>query len=624
LTQITGSNAKIKTRLETATGYSRALRYPTAILTLGAAAIHSSVIISHFNEYVPFGLFFVAVTVSQLALVWATLIRPGRKLFAGAILGTVCILAIWLISRASGLPFGPTPGRPEPTGLADIITAIFEAVSILLFGLLTALGPRPQRKGRGCAVTLATGPTLLLGTILSFVGVLSGANPLPEAINMGSAVPGQPSISVTSLTEPPGAEPLKEFTLTTQVAKLDGHEVWTYNGTVPGPELRVTEGDRVRITLINHLPASTSIHWHGLRLPNAEDGVVGITQNAVAPGSTYTYEFVVKDPGTFWYHSHQDTQNQVPRGLYGALVVEPKQGPYYDRDYSVIIGDAQNDLGDLHLDAQPGETVRLRVISAFQEDMTGTPELLVLTGASYKVVALDGHDLNQPQELGPEVLPIGTGQRYDLVFTMPSTGQVKLFDERPKTGQRDPRTNWVSLGEGAAPELADSASLPKFDLTTYGAPANDPVAARKTFDVSQDLAISNTIGIRYGTYQFIQMFNGKSFPDTQTILVREGQYVRLRIINQTDLYHPIHLHGHFFSVISKNGTRITGSPVHLDSILVGPHETWEVAFLADNPGLWMLHCHVLVHATYGLSTMVSYVGISTPYAIGWLSGNFPE
>jgi FtsP/CotA-like multicopper oxidase with cupredoxin domain len=120
------------------------------------------------------------------------------------------------------------------------------------------------------------------------------------------------------------------------------------------------------------------------------------------------------------------------------------------------------------------------------------------------------------------------------------------------------------------------------------------------------------------------MFNGKSFPDTAPIIVREGQYVRLRFINATDEYHPIHLHGHYFSVLSKNGRAVTGSPVHLDGVLVGPHQTWEVAFLADNPGLWMLHCHVLIHAAYGLSTMVSYQGISTPYTIGSRDGNFPE
>jgi FtsP/CotA-like multicopper oxidase with cupredoxin domain len=256
--------------------------------------------------------------------------------------------------------------------------------------------------------------------------------------------------------------------------------------------------------------------------------------------------------------------------------------------------------------------------------MTGYPELLVLAGTPYRVASLDGHDLNQPTELGPELLPIGMGQRYDLVFRMPASGRVDVLDERPKTGSAEPVRLWATLGDGPAPVLDNASKLPWFDLATYGALAPDPVAQRTTFDVSQDLRIADWLGFRYGDRQLIHGFNGKAFPDGEPIIVREGQVVRLRLFNDTDEYHPIHLHGHVFSVLSKNGKPISGSPVHLDSVLVAPHETWDVAFLADNPGLWMLHCHILVHSANGLSTMVSYAGISTPYEIGTRSGNFPD
>jgi FtsP/CotA-like multicopper oxidase with cupredoxin domain len=207
---------------------------------------------------------------------------------------------------------------------------------------------------------------------------------------------------------------------------------------------------------------------------------------------------------------------------------------------------------------------------------------------------------------------------------MPAQGQVTLLDERPQTGTRQIRREWAALGDGPAPELPATDHLSRFDLTTYGEPAADPVASRASFDVSSDLRITNQPGVRYGSYEFIHMFNGQSFPDAPPIIVKEGNYVRLRIINETDEYHPIHLHGHFLHVMSRNGVPISGSPVLLDSILVGPHETWDVAFLADNPGLWMIHCHVLVHAAYGLSTMLSYAGTWTPYSIGTISGNFPD
>ena len=600
--------------------YRRGLLVPAALVTLGAAAIHFSVAPDHLQEFPLFGVLFLATGAAQVALALATLLRPGRRVFAAAALLALGCLGVWAWSRTTGLPIGPD--QPEAVGFPDVITGLFEATSVLLFGTLLLRGPRPRR--RGARWLAGSVPSGLLTALLTVVGVSAGINPLPRSVSMSMATPGMTPIPMSSLTEPPGAQPVKSFTLTTEVAQVDGRQAYTYNGTVPGPELRVTEGDRLRVTLVNHLPESTSIHWHGLRLPNAEDGVSGVTQDAVPPGGSFTYEFVVKDPGTYWYHSHQHAEQQIDSGLYGALVVEPKQGPLYDRDLVAMVGGANEQEAPLHLAAQPGQSVRLRLINAIGSDMTGTPELLVLAGAPYRVVSLDGHELNAPQQLGPELLPLGTGQRADLAFTVPASGQVEVLNERPKTGSREPRRVWATLGEGAAPTLPDAATLPRFDLTSYGLPAPDPVAARASFDVSQDLRIGNQVGFRFGQRQFIHTLNGKSFPDTAPIMVREGQYVRLRFINTTDEYHPMHLHGHVFSVLSKDGKPITGSPVHLDSVLVGPHETWEVGFLADNPGLWMLHCHVLVHSAFGLSTMVDYEGVTTPFTIGTESGNFPD
>jgi FtsP/CotA-like multicopper oxidase with cupredoxin domain len=634
--------------------YSRALLYPAALLTLGAAVIHSSVVAHHLQEYLPFGLFFIVVGAAQVALAGAIVLWPSRKLFAWAAVGTLAVLALYAVSRTVGLPFGPSEQiaglrLADPLSLflelatangqlAGLLTSLLELVSLPLFALLLLRGPRARRRRPawrvGLAMVLALLITLLIAA-LTLAGVSAEANPLPYAVNMSTAAPGQPAVAMSSLIEPPGSQPLKSFTLTAQVVPVNGQDLWTYNGAVPGPELRVNQGDRVRVTLINHLPAATAIHWHGLRLPNAEDGVAGVTRHAVPPGASYTYEFVVKDPGTFWYHSHQDTQRQLPLGLYGALLVAPAaglapdRGPSplgglaFDRDLTVIVGDA-NFAADRHLDAQPGQRVRLRIVSAFQEDVTGYPELLALAGAPYQVIALDGHDLNQPQTIGPQLLPIGPGQRFDLAFQMPASGQVRLLDHRPQTGSRLPQSEWAILGTGAAPALPDFASLPTFDLTSYGLPAPDPVAARATFDLSRDLTVTSQPGVRYGAFEFVHRFDGQSFPNTPTIIVRQGQSVQLRFSNDTDEWHPMHMHGHYFSVISKNGRPLSGSPVHLDSVLVGPHETWVVAFVADNPGLWMLHCHVLIHAAYGLSAMLSYAGIATPFTIGTLSGDFPE
>ena len=616
--------------------YRRSLRYPAAMLTLGAGVIHLSVAPDHVREYLPFGLLFLGVGAAQVVLAAVILLRPSpRPLIAAALIAFGCMV-VWVISRTVGLPVGPSPDRPEAVLFPDLITSVFEAISIVLLLVLILRGPRQLPRRRRWllvgAIPLAVLFTLVLSS-LTVVGVLTGIDLPPNEVNMSTAAPGQPAVTMAQLKEPPGSEPLKEFTLTARVAEVDGAPAWTYDGTVPGPELRVDQGDRVRVTLINHLPDRTAIHWHGLRLPNAEDGVAGVTQDAVPAGGRYTYEFVAKDPGTYWYHSHQDTLNQVPKGLYGALVVKPTQSATYDRDYAVAIGDVNGHdsgdriavngvFGDLRLDAQPAELVRLRVINAVQGFMTGFPELLTLLGAPYKVIALDGHDLNGPTDLGPELLPIGIGQRYDLAFRMPASGQVRLVDNRTAEGSQRARTWTVTLGLGAAPQRI--AVSDRFDLTTYGTPAPDPVAQRQTFNVSRDLTVTNRHGFREGQEQNMHMFNGKTFPETEPIIVKEGQYVRLRFVNDTDEYHPMHLHGHVYSVISKNAQPITGSPIHLDSMLVGPRETWEGAFQADNPGVWMLHCHVLVHARFGLSTMVSYEGIRTPYSIGTRSGNQPE
>jgi len=476
---------------------------------------------------------------------------------------------------------------------------------------------------------------------LTFVGTGSAGASVPVAYDVAPIVPGQPSTSVDLLTAPPGVEPVRTYTLTARVARIHGHDAWTYDGTVPGPELRVVQGDRLRVTLVNHLTGSTTIHWHGVPgVPNAEDGVAGITQQAVPPGRSMTYEFVVRDPGTYWYHSHQDTSNQLSRGLYGALVVEPRSGLTEDRDYAVVLhggvagGVAANGSPDLRLAARPGERVRLRLVNAVAPGMDGTPEAPVLLGAPYRVVALDGRDLNQPQLLGPRRISIGMGQRADLVFTMPASGAVRLVDTEGQSHSSGVQSAIaaaagsvslpsVTIGDGALPASARLDALPVFDPIHYGVPAADPVATAHV-DATYPIVLTEQPGFHSGSIQLVHEINGKASPGIPPITVHEGQVVRLHMVNDTSEYHPMHLHGHTMSVLSRNGDPVAGSPVRLDSVPVGPHETWDVVFLADNPGLWMLHCHVLLHAAFGLTMSIDYAGISTPYSMGTRPGNMPE
>jgi FtsP/CotA-like multicopper oxidase with cupredoxin domain len=620
--------------------------YSAALLTFGAALIHLTAAPAHLREYLPFGLFFLAIGSAQVVLAIEVITRPTRRLALGLAASSLALVGLWFASRTVGLPIGPTPGVPESIGLSDVICNTMEVLASLLF-LALAVWPAPLSVRRLWRVGLGVLPSAVLTAAMTVVAVSATLSEMPEAVNAAPAVAGTPSTSVGNLVEAPGSQPVDSFTLTAAISTIDGRDAWAYNASVPGLELRVTQGHRVQVTLVNNLPESTTLHWHGVDLPNAEDGVAGITQDAVPAGQSFTYEFVAREAGTYWYHSHQQTEQQLQRGLFGALVVEPASGRVaQDRDYTLMLHGLSSNVSvngvadTLHLDARPGETVRLRLINAVVPGMDGGPESPVLVGAPFQVVALDGRDLNAPDLLGPTRVPLGMGQRADLVFTMPASGSVQLIDTE-LVGETSPVQNAiaalggraargpslasVTIGDGARAAIADGdvAFAPLFALTHYGASTAD-IVAQATADVNASIVLDKNPGIRDGRPELVHTINGQASPNVPPITVLEGQIVHLHIVNNTEEYHPMHLHGHVLSVIAKNGEPIDGSPVHIDSVLVGPHETWDVAFAADNPGIWMFHCHVLLHAGMGMMTTINYTGFSTPFEMGSASGNTPE
>jgi FtsP/CotA-like multicopper oxidase with cupredoxin domain len=614
---------------------SRAQIYSVALLALGAAAIHFAVVPDHLRDFPLHGVFFIALGLIQVAFAVAVVARPDRRLFALGAAGTMGVICLYVATRTVGLPVAPQPWQPEPVGFPDVAATLLEAISVLLLLLLVRTPRRPRRRGR-VRVALSTFPAAFFGGLIAFIGVGSALTPMEDAISAAPPLAGGQGVSVSSLVAAPGNELVKTFTLTARTTRIGADEFWTYNGTIPGPELRVNLGDRVRVTLINHLSKPTSIHWHGVRLPNSQDGVAGITQDAVQPGSSHTYEFIANDAGTFWYHSHQNPMDQIPRGLLGALVVMPRGGQLQAaRDYSLLLHNRPGGLADigvngssnLHLDAKPGDTVRLRLINGIAMMAGAEPIAPVVIGAPYVVAALDGHDVNRPEPLGPQRLMLGMGQRADVVFNMPAAGAVRIANlispaPLPLT-QASIAT--VTVGDGPLPASVNAATLPRFDLTRYGSPAADEVADAKSFDVNAQLVIEIAGPVfRNGMFDGIDTFNGAASPHVPPMHVHEGDGVRIHIVNKTEGTHPIHIHGHVFSVLSKGTHPVTGSPIHLDAILVGPHETWDVAFKADNPGIWMLHCHVLGHAAHGMSMTINYEGISTPFTMGMHSGNVPE
>jgi FtsP/CotA-like multicopper oxidase with cupredoxin domain len=395
---------------------------------------------------------------------------------------------------------------------------------------------------------------------------------------------------------------------------VDGY---TLNGQSPGPVIRAVQGELVQVRLINEsVPDGITLHWHGVDVPNAEDGVAGVTQDAVGPGQRFTYRFVADQAGTFWYHSHQVSHEQVRRGLLGALIIDPPRPAARVVDVPAVVhqygstGTVNGHEGDLRVAVAPGERARVRVINTDNGPMSAW-----VSGAPFRVAAVDGTDWNRPTPVTDRSVLVTAGGRADLEIVMPADGSPAR----------------VHLGGSAAVVLGsrsyDAPAQPQpaapVDLLSYGQPAPAP------FDVeSADRRFEYRVGRRPGFLDgrpgLWWTVNGRLYPEVPMYHVAEGDVVRMRISNSSGEVHPMHLHGHHALVLSRNGVPATGGPWWVDSLNVGNGETYEIAFRADNPGIWMDHCHNLPHAAQGLVAHVMYEGVSTPFVVGGRSGNQPE
>lgn len=432
---------------------------------------------------------------------------------------------------------------------------------------------------------------------------------------------------VTALSGPQEGMPDRTFSIIAKKASVtlsSGKmiEAWTYNGQIPGPELRMREGELIEVTLYNEdIEDGATIHWHGLDVPNAEDGVAGATQDAVMSGNSHTYRFVAEQVGTYWYHSHQHSKEAVEKGLFGALVVEPAEtNDLPDHDIVVLThvwdgaGTAVGSFDTLQrMKIQPGELVKLRLI---QTD-NWIRRSYTLSGTPFKVTAIDGADLNEPGLLENVELVLTTGGRYDVEFTMPAQPVYLSVDGNRKRGI------WMSAdGTGEPPKASRPTTV--FDPTHYGSDAPTPFDANSDFDREFTMILDNRLAFFNGVPALYDTINGKVFPETPMFMVKEGELVKTTIYNRGSVDHPMHLHGHHMLVLSRNGEHVTGSPWWSDTLDVQPGEVYEVAFLADNPGLWMDHCHNLQHAAAGMTMHLMYEGVTSPFQIGIDTHNHPE
>src|SRR5687767_10808437 len=407
--------------------------------------------------------------------------------------------------------------------------------------------------------------------------------------------------------------------------------VWAYNGAVPGPELRFKQGERLRIEVENALGIGTTVHWHGVRLPNAMDGVPNLTQPPIAPnGGKFAYEFDLPDAGTFWYHPHLGSPEQVARGLYGALIVDEHEPPPVERDLVWMLGDWRLDrearivanFGNF-MDAShagrigntvtvngavresfevfAGERLRLRLVNAANARVFA----LDFRGHQPLVIALDGHPV-VPHRPDNNRIVLGPAMRADV-----------LLDATGEPGSVYPVVD--DFYRQRSYSLLDLKYAPKGATGRAGTPlprlAPNPVAEPALAGAQRHVVRFE--GGMMGRMPMRMMregrgmawtVNGKAITENQhqhepiLTLAHNRSYV-LELVNDTSWHHPIHLHGHVFRVLSRNGTPSARREL-LDTVLLDPDSRAEIAFVADNPGDWMLHCHVLEHQAAGMMATV--------------------
>ncbi len=426
--------------------------------------------------------------------------------------------------------------------------------------------------------------------------------------------------SVADLVGPRTGEPDVSVTLTARKERFtlaSGREVdgYTINGTSPGPTIEAEQGDLVEVRLVNEsVPDGVTLHWHGVDVPNAEDGVAGVTQDAVATGEEHTYRFVAEQVGTYWYHSHQVSHVQVKKGLLGALVVHSRGFAPQDVDvvalaHTYAARTLNGEEGAVRVPAEPGDLVRVRVVN------TDNTALDTWADVPFEVVALDGYDVHEPTPVEDRKLLVTAGGRADLELTVPDSGETV----RVQVG----KATYLVIGPTGADEPPEPAQpRDRLDVLAYGSPVPLPFDADRP-DRTFRYEIGRRPGFVDGRPGMWWSINGHLFPDVPMFTVEEGDVVVMDLKNSSGETHPMHLHGHHAVVLSRNGEPATGSPFWMDSLEVRSGERYRIAFVADNPGIWMDHCHNLPHATQGLVAHLMYAGVTTPYRVGH-EDNHPE
>lgn len=446
-----------------------------------------------------------------------------------------------------------------------------------------------------------------------------------EMMSGGLALVGLPRVTLAA-----GDDFVDLNAFETQIQLVEGDypktTVWGFNGAVPGPVLGGKQGDRMRVRLRNGLSEDTAVHWHGMRVANGMDGVPGMTMGAVPPQGTFAYDIALKDAGTYWYHSHNRSLQQVSKGLYGVVVVEETTPPDVDLDLAVVLDDwrlsqeaqISDDFGNMHDLSHAGrlgnyihavveptpnvlqtnQRLRLRFVN------TATDRIMpmVLQGVEGWVVARDGMPLAAPEIMGE--VSLGPAERVDVIVdvTAEADGEVLLafregdqgyvlsaFPVVPGSRTRrgappalppNPITNIASV-EGArlVPLAMEGGAMGGLRSATF---KGEKLDMRGLVEQGQLWALSGVAGL----------------PDRPLFEAARGETVVLNMRNDTAFPHAMHMHGMHFQEVLPDGT----FGPHKDTVLMIRGEERAFAFVADNPGKWLIHCHMLSHQTAGMKT----------------------
>ena len=395
-----------------------------------------------------------------------------------------------------------------------------------------------------------------------------------------------------------------------------------YNGSAPGPLLRFREDQRVTIDVFNDTKEPELVHWHGLFIPSNVDGSAEEGTPFIPPNSHQRYSFVARPAGLRWYHTHVPAKLNLNRGMYNGqfamLYIEPKNDPgRYDAEIPLCLHDWEPYLGGEGatgveevnyklfsvngrvlgsgdpIRVREGQKVLFRILNAsatLQHD-------IALSGHQFTVISLDGNPVPAPKAV--HVLSLGPAERVEAVVTMNAPGVWVLGETDDAMRQK---------GLGVVVEYENRSDMPQWnappkevwDYTIFGSPSAVAPAGDAQMEVVP-LVFTRKFVAKWLEHW---MINGKEFPKSDPIVVRENQRYRLRFDNRSDDDHPVHLHRHSFELKDVAGKSTAG--IFKDVVVVPGHKTVEVELLADNPGETLFHCHNQQHMDFGFMTMLHY------------------